>query len=115
MSNIDAGLPGLVNDVDGNGNTDYYISFSISTLDLYTFINAQTGHSGVDENTFLQMVVSNSQNLQQFNNDYVGVDGEPTLWTEGGLSTPTQVPEPATYALIFGALALAFSTSRRRK
>ena len=47
--------------------------------------------------------------------DIAGVLGENFFISENGWLTTTPIPEPSTYAVIFGALALGFVAYRKRK
>ena len=57
-------------------------------------------------------------NSDQMGDQWVLADGENLLWEDDTLFlkvVSTAVPEPATCAGIFGALALAFAYCRKRK
>ncbi len=110
-------------DVDQVGNPDYFLSFSVSFSHLAAAM-------GLDDASLLTTPISfaaiTSQNLNQINNDFNGVDGtdpnSTTTWTDsGGVSetyTPESevpVPESATYALLFSLVMLGCAGSRRRR
>lgn len=116
--------PSVPADVDGIGNADYFLSFSVPFADLAAAMALEGVILSVD--TPISFAAITSQNLNQINNDFNGVDGtdpnSTTPWTEsGGVSetyTPesqSPVPEPATYALVFGCVTLGFVACRRRR
>lgn len=120
VTSIDATAPV---DVDEIGNADYFLSFSVSFADLA----AAMALDGVtlDSGTPISFAAITSQNLNQINNDFNGVNGtdpnSTTPWTDsGGISetyTPESevpVPEPSQYALLIGAAALGGVSIRRR-
>lgn len=95
---------------------DYLVQFELDFSDLADAMGLTTEEFF---NTQIAFGLWTSQNLNQVNNDINGIGdytGDPDL-TPSNPYTPSggEVPEPSSYALIFGALALAFSASRRRK
>ena len=76
----------------------------------FAFINANDSStiSGLDE------LMGGENFLLSLNGELF--DGEWDYYMEGNsFEIRMQVPEPATYAAIFGALVLAFAAYRRRK
>ena len=83
---------------------------SRNTAVSFAFINANDSStiSGLDE------LMGGENFLLSLNGELF--DGEWDYYMEGNsFEIRMQVPEPATYAAIFGALALAFAVCRRRK
>ena len=80
---------------------------------------------GFDDTFDMQLLLTTSQDVNNINSDLGGIDGNTstTPFTDpggGGLTNPvdvtgTEVPEPGTYALLFGLAALGFAAVRRRK
>lgn len=117
VTDIDAGPV----DIDGQGNPDHFLTFVVSFSDLTTSL-------GIEEDTTLGFVAITSQNLNQINNDYNGIDNNDPLfdgnapWNNPDLPvtslpyTPESevpVPEASAYALLLGFVALAGVFARR--
>ena len=86
-----------------------------------------------DDTYSFSMLVVTSQNAQNINSDFGGIDDkaegydptdpfvDPTGGGGGGGLSPevdvggSEVPEPAMYALLFGLVALGFTAVRRRR
>ncbi|WP_269526083.1 hypothetical protein [Coraliomargarita parva] len=108
-------------DVDGEGEDDYLLSFSVPFADLVAAIGGD-----FDESYEITFVAITSQNLQQINNDFNGVDGtdpnSTVLWTDpgGGSSLPYSpesegaLPEPKDFALLIAAFCLFWVMGTRK-
>lgn len=122
------------NDLDGGSDTDYFFSvkFSMSDIiaayeDSYAISNPGDPIPELGLTTSLGFLVGTSTQDNAYNQDFGGIDGgvdknDTTTWTDLGVSsnpyTPNgtePVPEPATYALLFGFFAIGFSAVRRRR
>lgn len=115
---------GTATDLDGGGQTDFFLSFSVPLSDIITQL-ALKGIAGVNENSIFTYVVASSTQGNSLNQDLNGVggtyDGSATWSTLGILSNPMTasgvvVPEPnaawAAGALMF---VLAIARPRRRR
>ncbi len=129
VSSIDPDAPA---DLDGLGDDDYFLSFSVDFMDLVTAIDGtgwtDSEGNGLSASTPLSFVAITSQNLNQINNDFNGIEGtdtnSTTPWTDlGGTSeeySPESeeplgaVPEPPSYGIILGVLCLLFAVFSRR-
>ncbi|MGB0259336.1 MAG: hypothetical protein ACPGES_11850, partial [Coraliomargarita sp.] len=124
-------------DIDGQGNLDYYLTVAVPFVDLQAAINGTEGYQDFDESTPISFVAITSQNLNQINNDFNGIDdsseslnapyggvGEPgdPDYVPGAGSVPytpesteplEQVPEPTNYGLILATLSLIGVLGRR--
>jgi hypothetical protein len=122
-SPIDAILdPAATNfDLDGDGNTDHFISWAIPFQDVIDQL-ANNGILGFDENTPVNYVAGTSTQPNAFNQDLGGPQGGTTsteTWAAlGALSDPTTVsgspvPEPGSFELV--ALGFLGLTALRRR
>jgi len=126
-------------DIDGNGDNDYFLTFSIDFSYLVSVVrddaanlDASAGDFTLFDDSFaFGMLVATSQNKNNVNGDFAGIDGTATTGDEpfvnpdgsqgGGLSTPYKpdeavfIPESSNYALIFGLFTLGFKACRRRR
>jgi hypothetical protein len=120
-------LPGSTNDINGDGQ-DYFVSFQVEMSVLNAVYLGMTGNSGnpdITASTEMSFVVTTSTNGSNFNQDFGGVpkDFDDTeTWSDLGISSSTYtadgtspVPEPATYALLFGFFVMGFAAVRRRR
>jgi hypothetical protein len=118
---LDGGRYGLANEAtqDGGGIEDT-VSASIAVYDDSTFL---VSDAGVGYNSELYDVVTGADSFTLSLVSPVYVDardvGEVTLTTTGSVTLTytyiaAAVPEPASYAAIFGGLALAGTALRRR-
>lgn len=122
-------------DNKGDPQPDYFLTFMVPFADLKLAIDSATeyGNQVTDfgASTVLGFVAITSQNLNQVNNDFNGIDdsaldvpyaGGPN-GEEGGISRtytpdseePMPVPEPASSVLILGVCALALVVNWRRR
>ena len=104
-------------DIDGGGDTDQFLSFSIDFQDLVD----QLALSGItiDQNTDLAFVVGTATQNNSLNSDLNGVNGginSSTSWTDlGAISNPVSIPEPSTVTLLcFALVSLAPILNRKR-
>ena len=86
----------------------------ISPDDSYTFsvIETVAGSQVIGTDSLKKENVILNINGEAYDSEKWGFDFDPST---GSLNINVNVPEPATYAAIFGALALAFAAYRRRK
>ena len=136
------GFAGDVTDIDNNDGSDYFLTFSFDFNHLVEVVRADAQPGGTLDSSFqlfddsfaFAMLVTTSQNANNINGDFGGIDGNtpgsgdvPFVDTGNGtppgpgLSTPflpeeeTFVPEPSAYALLAGLLALAWVSVLRRR
>lgn len=109
-------------DIDGGGQTDYFMSFGIPFQDLVNNLNT-TGSGrpsaiAITDQTRLGFVIATSQQGNSINQDYnggnIGVNSASSFSSLGIVSSynnnlsQVTIPEPSTYALLgAGLLALA--------
>lgn len=117
------------NNVD---ETDYFVSFQVDMLTLIDAVSMSTG-AVLDANAGLRFLVGTSIQDNAFNQDLNGQDGnspdgdaysqanKDKTWAQLGAATglytasgDVVVPEPATYALLFGLIAFGVAAVRRR-
>ena len=86
----------------------------ISPDDSYTFsvIETVVGSQVIGTDSLKKENVILNINGEAYDSEKWGFDFDPST---GSLNINVNVPEPATYAAIFGMLALAFAAYRRRK
>lgn len=114
-------------DLDGKGNTDYFISFSIPFSAVVSEAQRLAGLL-INDQTALRFVLATATNENSFNQDIGGVNGgvnSPLTYSAlGATSTPLQldpppppviVPEPATWAFTGCGLAAAALLAWRRR
>lgn len=133
---IDPGLTGTdydPYDLDGGDDADHFLTFTFDFAELVNVIRTDAANDSLDDDLddsfewfddsfSMQMVLMTSQDVNNINSDLGGIDGDSTdqFNTGGGISTPVDpggediVPEPATYALLFGLAALGCAACRRR-
>jgi hypothetical protein len=112
---------GTATDLDGGGQTDYFLTFSISFTDVVTQLTA-AGITGIDQNTTMSYVIATATQANSLNQDLNGVgktyDPSATWSTLGAVSYPTSaagviiIPEPGTAALL--ALGLCGLVAAKR-
>jgi len=135
---INDGTPGASDDLDGGGDTDFFISFQVDMLTLIEAVRLSNTGAVLDAASGLRFLVGTSIQDNAFNQDLNGQngnavnkggDGDPysqansgKTWAQLGAATDTYtasggspVPEPATYALLLGFAVLAAATVRRRR
>ena len=134
-----SGAPGASDNLDGRARnnvdeTDYFVSFQVDVLTLIDAVSMSTG-AVLDAAAGLRFLVGTSLQANAFNQDLngqngakvsAGGDGAPTQgdnallsWGDLGAATDVytasgEVPEPATYALLFGLVGLGAVVVRRR-
>lgn len=105
---------------DGGATPDYLVQYTLSFNDLAAALfPTMTTQEASEEllGTAIGFGLWTSQNLNQVNNDVNGIDDASSL-TPSNPYTPDgtePVPEPATYALLFGLFAMRFAAVRRRR
>jgi hypothetical protein len=109
-------------DVDGDGDTDRFVSFALPFQDLVNQF-ALLGISNVDQNTAFRYVIGTSTQPNSLNQDLGGPNGGTTstsTWAAlGAISmtftvTGSPVPEPGT-GLLLGLGLLGLGLLRRRR
>lgn len=118
----DYNLDGATNN-QGDPLPDMFISFIVPFADIVAVAEDFVGVGNFDENSLISFVAITSQNLNQINNDFNGIDDsalDEPYGTGGGISDPytpdgeEPVPEPAAYSLLLGLFAFACLLRRRR-
>jgi hypothetical protein len=110
-------------DIDNDGHTDFFISFSVPFADVVNETARLTGIT-IDKNSPLRYVVVTSQQDNSFNQDLGGVQGgvgSTSTWTQlGAISavlapvTTTAAPDPGpALTLVTGLAALVALRLRR--
>ena len=105
---------GTATDLDGGGQNDYFLTFSIPFADIKLQLAAR-GIAGIDQNSSFSYVVATATQANSLNQDLNGVgknyDGAAT-WSSLGAVTNTaspasfiQVPEAGTGALLLLGLS----------
>lgn len=133
---IDPGLTGSgydPYDLDGGSDADHFLTFTFDFAQLVSVVRTDAANLALaddldssfetfDDTFSMQMVLMTSQDVNNINSDLGGIDGDSTeqFNTGGGISTEvdpggSEVPEPTTYALLFGLVALGFAAVRRRR
>ena len=114
---------GTATDLDGGGQNDYFLSFSIPFQDIVVQLAARG--ITVDQNSVFSYIMATATQANSLNQDLNGVgktyDGSATWSTLGALSDPfsasgiPEVPEvnPCIAAAVFAALAIATHSRRR--
>jgi hypothetical protein len=103
---------GTATDIDGGGQNDHFLSFSVSFSDVVMQLAAR-GITGFDENTPLAYVIATATQANSLNQDLNGVgknyDGAATWSTLGVLSdgmTPAGAVVPEANSVLCGTLPL---------
>ena len=134
---IDTNLTGVgydPYDLDNGGNKDgdldRFLTFKLDFQDFVDVVRQDAvdevlggDYASFDDTFALQMLVATSQNSNNVNSDFGGVDdndddaGTPFSDVVTGPIDPggTEVPEPAGFALWFGVAGLAFLARRRQR
>jgi len=103
--------PATIFDLDVDGTTDRFVSFSLPFADVVSEMSRLAG-IGISENSVVRFVIATSTQANSLNEDLNGIPKNftPTLtWAQlGGLSSPTQLPEPGT-GLLAGLGLAAFA------
>jgi hypothetical protein len=114
---------GTATDIDGGGQNDQFLSFSVPFHDVVTQLAAR-GITGVDQNTAFSYVMATATQANSLNQDLNGVgksyDGAATWSTLGALADPLTasglvVPEinPGIAVAVLAVLAIATQHRRR--
>jgi hypothetical protein len=115
---------GTATDIDGGGQTDHFLSFSVPFNDVVTQL-AVRGISGINENSTFSYVMATATQANSLNQDLNGVpktyDGAATWSTLGALADPLSasgvavVPEvnPGMAGAALAVLAIATQYRRR--
>ncbi len=112
----------LTLDVNSDGNTDYFLSFSVPLSVMIGALDA-VNIAGTTENSAMTYVSLTSVQGNSFNQDLGGVDGNTTsdqTWEELGATTNTYspngtIPEPATLSLLGLAFVSTYMLRHVRK
>ena len=117
--------PGQTTDVDANGGTDYFVSFSVSFSNIVTAL--ASANINIDENSPMNFLAATSTQGNALNQDINGAPkitsaNKDTTWVQlGASSNPVSangevIPEPATPGLIgLGGLSALFVSRLRRR
>jgi hypothetical protein len=118
---------GTSTDVDGAGQTDYFLSFVVPFADVVAMAHTQ-GLAGFDEHSTLSYVAATATQANSLNQDVNGAAGgvnSSDSWASlGAISTPSTVgglvpvPEPSVLALVslgLGGLAVHYRRRPRRQ
>lgn len=114
---------GSATDLDGGGQADYFLSFSVPSNDLVTQLGLKN-LSGFNQNSSLSYVIATSTQGNSLNQDLSGVpktyDNNSSWASLGAVSVPytaagSVVPEPGSLPLIaLGVGVLTVGASLRR-
>ena len=103
-----ADIDGTGTDLDNDG-ADFFLSFKIDFSFIVTAVESEFGTGFIfDDTTLFSIVAATSTQGNALNADLNGVDG-----TGGDWEFSDPIPEPSTYALVFGFAALCFFGWRR--
>jgi hypothetical protein len=114
---------GTATDIDGGGQNDHFLSFSVPFNDVVTQLAAR-GVTGIDENSTFSYVMATATQANSLNQDLNGVgknyDGSATWSTLGALADPLTasglaVPEVNPGVAVALVAALAIATGHRRR
>ncbi len=104
-------------DLDADGYTDWFVTFSLPFTNLVLDVKALTGVD-ITEQSMVAYVVATSTQDNAFNQDLNGIpktyDANATWENLGGLSDPVMLPEPAS-AILLGAGFVCLALRRRRR
>ena len=109
-------------DVDGDGNTDFFLSFGIPFADIVAQLAVQS--IGIDDTTDLAFVLATATQDNSFNQDVNGLpknyDNSATWSDLGALSDPiapaaAAVPEPHSLFLMGLSVICGFGLVRQRR
>lgn len=108
-------------DLDNDFNPDFYLSFSVPFEDIIAVL-ALDGITGITPQSQINYIAGTSTNTNSFNQDLVGVDGDPiatSTWASLGAISQTNTfipaPEPGTGTMLgLGLGWLAISRKKRR-
>ena len=114
---IDPTLNGA-SDIDGGGNVDYFLSFSISFGALVNQLSLLSPSISITDQSSLSYVIETATQANSLNQDLNGIgkiyDPNATYASLGIISNAMIVPEPSVVgAVILGGLALAGCRKRR--
>jgi len=119
FTNVSAAIdpPVTDTDLDGDGYTDWFVTFSLPFTNLVLDVKALTGVD-INERSMVAYVVATSTQDNAFNQDLNGVpktyDANATWEDLGAMSDPIMIPEPAS-AMLLGAGFACVAFSRRRR
>lgn len=115
---------GTATDIDGGGQTDHFLSFSVPFNDVVTQLAAR-GVSGINENSSFSYVMATATQANSLNQDLNGVpktyDGAATWSTLGALADPLSasgvaiVPEVNPGMAVAVLALVAIATQHRRR
>lgn len=111
-------IPSLL-DIDGDASNDVFLTFKVPMSALNTaYLTYFPSNVPLTETTLMSFVLLTATQANSFNQDFGGLPKTfvDDTWTAlGAITDPEAVPEPATYALLFGVCALGFAAVRRRR
>jgi hypothetical protein len=115
---------GTATDLDGGGQNDFFLSFSIPFHDIVTLL-ATRGITGIDENSTFNYVMATATQANSLNQDLNGpgknYDGNATWSNLGALSDPLSasgmsvVPEINPAMAVAAVVALAIAARERQR
>lgn len=118
---IDPNLPTLspLLDIDGNSVNDIFFSFKVPMSELNAaYLGYYPGNDALTDTTLMSFVLITANQPNSLNQDFGGLPKTFTddTWVNlGAINAPGEVPEPASYTLIFGLCALGLVAGRQRK
>jgi hypothetical protein len=115
---------GTATDLNADGKTDYFLSFSIPFNDIVTQLSLR-GITGIDQNSTFSYVMATATQANSLNQDLNGLgasyNGDSSWTTLGAIADPitaggTPVPEinPAIAVTALALLAVAVRSRKRR-
>ena len=104
-------------DLDGNGRVDHFLTFIVPFVELVTVV--ETIVPGFGPTSAVGFIAGTATQGNSLNADLNGVDGSinsAQTWQElGAITNPAAIPEPSTFAALFGLLALGLVRFARRR
>lgn len=112
------GIPSLL-DIDADTKNDMFLSFKVPMAALNTaYLTYFPSNVPLTDRTLMSFVLLTATQANSFNQDFGGLPktfADDTWVNLGAISSPSEVPEPATYALLLGLLALSLTANRRQR
>ncbi len=108
---------GTTNDITGNGDNDYYVSFVVPFQQIVNFLaTPEGGQIEITDQSAMRYVVATSEQRNALNQDIGGVNGDvtgsgDTPWTD--ISDPVLIPEPSSAILALASMFAGLLIRRR--